>query len=322
MKKSADDRGRRSLLDRFLDMSPRNIFERLGLARRALSKAQAIIHQEPLARRFEGGRLKGLSPDYMKRRSAGVRRLLEAVRAAGDLDDDLLLDPELSRLDERVVEYPWILARLLRVPAEGGFRLLDAGCVLNSPEFRDAIQGRFGSVWFMNPSRERLHFDRNVVYAQCDIRRHCLPEGLRFERVTCLSTLEHVGMNNQRYGGGRQEFDGPIDDPQRFAVEAVRFLSRLVALEGKAYISVPFGPFEFLYKYERPEDPIYYTFDRDRLFELVNALDCFDCSVTVYKVVPGTGWRRTEPEDEDILRHADRCAAAGAVAFIEAIRRK
>ena len=56
-------------------------------------------------------------------------------------------------------------------------------------------------VWFMNPAQEPLAYTQRAAYVIGDVREHRLPESVRFNVITCLSTLEHVGLDTKRYGG-------------------------------------------------------------------------------------------------------------------------
>jgi hypothetical protein len=54
--------------------------------------------------------------------------------------------------------------------------------------------------------------------------------------VLCLSTLEHVGRDNGRYGIARR-----AADPRAAMLAAARELARLVAPGGRLLVTVPFG---------------------------------------------------------------------------------
>jgi SAM-dependent methyltransferase len=245
---------------------------------------------------------------------------MEAVHKARRLDPAIFDRPELAGLDERCIEYPVALEAVMQAAKNPDLHLLDVGCVLNNGLIAKYVSEFARMIWFINPSLEKPAYTENMVYVLSDIRRVRLPEMLQFDLVTCLSTIEHIGMDNTRYGGAPAEFDGAIDDPERFAIDGLRSISRFVKPGGRLLTSVPFGPFELLYLYQQPGRPIYYTFDKPRLLRLANALDGFEFTTLVYKVIPGRGWVKTNVDDTDVLPHAERCAAAGAVAFIDAVR--
>lgn len=298
----------------------RGVLDRAGLVGgRTLTSDPAA---DPLNRREAGGQLRSFAPDFFVARELALRPVMSEVEAKGGFSVKMLQSDVLAGCDERAVEYPLALDALLELGQRDRKRLLDVGCVLNNRIISDYVRRHVGTMWLWNASLEKLVYPDDLVYVVSDLREPLLPEEVRFDLVTCLSTLEHTGMDNTRYGGKPAEFSGEIVDPERFAIEGLRNIVRYVAPGGRLLVSVPFGPFEFVYVYGIPDRPIYYTFDRGRLEALAQVLDGFDVKLSAYRNVPQRGWFPAElAEDENILRHADGCAAAGGVAFIDAKRR-
>lgn len=279
-------------------------------------------YPDPMKRRFEGGLLKGLSPEYVQKRKPFLDRVVKAAWDKRGFDDSIVLDPELANYDERIVEYPYVMGVAAEVSKNGNIQLLDVGCVLNNACISLFIRHNVAEmVWFMNPSIEPLAYKERVTYVLADMREQTLPDSLQFPLVTCLSTLEHIGMDNTRYGGAPQEFEGELSRPDKFAIEGLRGFTKHVAPGGRLLVSVPFGPFEYVYKYENPGKPIYYTFNKEMILALKDSLPEFDVEIAIFKVVHGEGWVRSTLDDENILRHAENCVAAGGVAFLDCVRK-
>src|SRR5690348_3989576 len=105
------------------------------------------------------------------------------------------LPPGYGRwMDERVVEYPWLLSRL---PARDGV-LLDAGSVLNfdfilaQPVFQNK------KLFLCTLAPEEKNFPhRGISYVYEDLRSTCYRDSF-FDWVVSLSTLEHIGLDNTR----------------------------------------------------------------------------------------------------------------------------
>ena len=92
--------------------------------------------------------------------------------------------------DERVVEYPWVLAH-----GPTG-RALDAGSTLNHAHVLDYLLPRLATLHIVSISPETNDFrDRGVSYIQADLRDLPYRDDY-FDTVISLSTLEHVGMDN------------------------------------------------------------------------------------------------------------------------------
>lgn len=271
-----------------------------------------------LTRRFKGGLLKGLTSDFFNMRDAAISNALKKIFVDHVPLDQALLDPNLSECDERAIEYPYALSKLKEKGRK--LRYLDAGCVMNNKLISPYIWDITDQLWLLNPIVEKLQHPKNIVYIVNDIREVNLFDEIQFDYITSLSTIEHVGMDNTRYGGPPQEFSGLIEHPEKYASEAVKCLIKLLKPSGTLLLSVPFGSrFEFLYQYERPNKPVYYTFDNNRIKSFIAAsLADFVVNVSVYKSIPGHGWIETDLDDQNILDHADGCGAAGAACFIEA----
>lgn len=276
---------------------------------------------DPIHRRLPRARLKPLPAWIFEVQD---RELVETVLpkawslGAADLPFNelapLLENRAYSELSERMVEYPWTIWNIARLARGGRYHLADAGCVMNRGIVVDYVLRACEMVWFMNPAREPLAYNRRAAYIICDIREHCLPESIRFKVITCLSTLEHVGLDTKRYGGPGGEINVDVDRPEKNAIPMVEALYDLLMPGGTLLISVPYGPFEYVYDYGS-ELPAYYTFDRSRADALLAPVISrgADVASIAYKVVPDRGWIKTSVDDEEILRYAERCSCAGGI---------
>jgi SAM-dependent methyltransferase len=136
-------------------------------------------------------------------------------------------------MDERVVELP-LAFEAARFATPG--RVLDAGSSLNHAFLRRLIDPPVPELVHFTQSsdREDARFaGSQVSYVFGDLRSMPFRDHY-FDRIVCVSTLEHVGMNNARYGAVEER------DPQS-ALPAVRELMRVLAPGGTLFISVPYG---------------------------------------------------------------------------------
>jgi len=140
------------------------------------------------------------------------------------------------RLDARVVEIPWVLAR---VALRTG-RLLDAGSSLNYDFVLTAplLSNKKITIVTLSPEVTCL-WKAGVSYVFGDLRSLDFRDEC-FDTIVCISTIEHVGMDNFLYTG--QKGDGQ-SDPQDFLL-ALGELKRVLKKGGVLYITFPFGRFE------------------------------------------------------------------------------
>jgi SAM-dependent methyltransferase len=247
--------------------------------------------------------------DYAERHA----RLLQSVFVEPSLLEPFVRGEPLPPgygvgLDERVVEYPWLLA------ANPRGRVLDAGSVLNHAHVLDRFLPSFDALTIVTLQPEAAAFtDRKVAYAYDDLRDLPFRDG-RFDTVVSLSTLEHVGMDNTSYGSTLAR----AEDPGAALERAVGELLRVLAPDGILLVSVPFGVHE--------DHGWFRQFGEKELDELCRMLEPADIQFFRYT---GDGWNRATRREAADARYRpatapaaeDRAAAARAVACIRAIPR-
>lgn len=138
------------------------------------------------------------------------------------------------RLDERVIEYPWVFSRL----PSGSGRLLDAGSVLNHRFLLGRAALRDKQVFISTLAPETVSYPQlRVSYVYEDMRDSCFRNAY-FDWIVCLSTLEHVGMDNTMLYASNPEHR---ESDRTAYLGALEELRRLLRPQGKLYLSVPFG---------------------------------------------------------------------------------
>ena len=132
------------------------------------------------------------------------------------------------------MEYPWLFSRL---PAGRG-SLLDAGSVLNF-EFlleQPALAGKKVHICTLAPE-SNCFWRKGVSYLFGDLRRLPYRNGW-FDWIVCLSTLEHVGMDNTLL---YTDDDANRESSTQGYLTAVSELKRVLEAGGTLFLSVPFG---------------------------------------------------------------------------------
>jgi SAM-dependent methyltransferase len=228
-------------------------------------------------------------------------RIIAGFRAGAALPADYGLG-----LDERVVEFPWLFAQGLRG------RIVDAGSALNHPHILDRALPLVDELHVVTLEPEELAFPlRRISYVYADLRDLPYRDGY-FDTVVALSTLEHVGMDNARYGVTQPR----SDDPERELRRALFELLRIVVPGGRLLLTVPYG--------RREDHGWFRQFDRSDVETLVGAVNG-RASTTVFRY-SGEGWQLSNLSSaadmpyrdfsSDPTTVEDLAAAARAVACI------
>jgi len=168
------------------------------------------------------------SPEF--REKASVE---QAVRAGVESERWTIgTEPLWPGRTERVVETSWVLSR-----CHGAHRLLDVGYAHASPAYLAALADpsamQLGEVFGVDLANRSVPGLRTAIGDLCS-----LPfKDAAFDVVTCISTLEHVGSDNRRYGVGRRLGQGTKRG-------ALTELGRVLAPGGRLHVTVPFGEYE------------------------------------------------------------------------------
>ncbi len=127
--------------------------------------------------------------------------------------------------DERLVEVPWVLARL----ASG--RVLEVGYAFAEPAYIAALVAAApGELVGVDLAEAEVPGFETVV---ADARELPFPDA-SFDQVLLVSTLEHIGADNDVYG-----VEGASDEAGRDV--ALRELRRVLKPSGSLLVTVPLG---------------------------------------------------------------------------------
>lgn len=181
--------------------------------------------------------------------------------------------PPNYRVDEneRCIELPLVLTITHDTPL-----ILDAGCALNYPKTHTWVRGHIVHVGL---GREPHHAHARRHYVEADLRN--LPfRTASCPSVVCVSTLEHIGMDNRHYGW---------DANTRFRESWVRAAIELrrVATE-TILVTVPCG------RSETHPSGRWAAFDERDLAILLQLFAPIDYSLAGYQK-DETGWRLAPP---------------------------
>jgi SAM-dependent methyltransferase len=240
------------------------------------------------------------------RRALRDRRLIAAFAARAPLPGGYG-----ARLDERLVEYPWLYSRL----SDRSARLLDAGNTLNHRLVLALPRLAQRSIVCMTLAHEIGLGFPHVTYTRADLRRPPFATAA-FDEIACISTLEHVGMDNTRLYTDHQAFREARRDDY---LAAVRALKALLRPGGRLFLTVPFGRYE--------DHGWLQQFDSARLDEIVAHFAPSTSDVTAYRYA-NDGWQIATLDECADCRYfdvhaartsSDGAAAARAVACLELV---
>jgi len=225
-------------------------------------------------------------------------------------------------LDERVVEYPWLLSRL--EPATK--LLLDAGSTLNNLRLLECSTLAPYEKYIVTLAPESVcYWEHGISYIFGDLRSLLFRDDY-FDVITCISTLEHIGMDNTLIYTGDGSYKEYVQDDY---LNAVRELRRVLKPGGKCYVTVPFGQYQY--------DVFQQQFDVEMLTRVEEAFKPSNVTEYYYKYSE-TGWNTATQADCKDARYfnvhktkyfdknskldfeADKAAAARAIAALEMIK--
>ena len=212
-------------------------------------------------------------------------------------------------LDERVVEYPWVLSR---INEESSGYLLDAGSTLNYGQVIEFSGLKNKKIIIINLNPESYCFwQKEVSYVFGDIREMPFREDY-FDYINCISTLEHVGMDNIIHTKKQKDKEEKLFDFEKAVLE----LKRVLKKGGRLFITVPFGKYQNFNHFQQ--------FDSVRVGRILEVFEPQSHKINYYKYEKD-GWNISDEEScKDVeyskSQNSDFIAAAKAVACIELVK--
>lgn len=192
------------------------------------------------------------------------------------------------RLDERVLEIPWVLTRLKNHSG----RLLDAGSSMNHKYVLNTGTIANYSTTIMTLSYEGKAFPENgISYVYGDLRNIDFRDNW-FDVISCVSTIEHIGMDNSMYinnGISPPIYDGNSVGSNGLN-KAISELKRVLKPGGTLYITFPFGRYE--------NHGYFQQFDTKMTDMLITAFGPTNKKEIIFRYDP-SGW---------VISDRDRCA--------------
>lgn len=221
------------------------------------------------------------SPGYT---TAKRRAIVDSVKRS---NSGLFDDPETGygyRIDERVVEYPWVLGNISK-NIEPGSKLLDAGSALNHKYLLSSkpLTDIQLTICTLGPEK-RCYWKYGVSYVYDDLR-DTMFRSCHFDCVVSISTIEHIGLDNTLLytdDASKRESD------QSGYLMAVREFKRILKPGGTCYITVPYG--------KAVVRGWFQIFDASMVAGVVEAFDPSEVSLE-YFAYSAEGWKKADPSE-------------------------
>jgi SAM-dependent methyltransferase len=187
------------------------------------------------------------------------KRAIEAAIDRQAVKQGVNLPAGLIAINERVVEYPWIFGHLIET-GKARPLVLDAGSILNHDFIlnRAPFKGSDLTIMTLAPEKYCRWYD-GFSYVYGDLRETFFDDQT-FDTVICISTIEHIGLDNTLlYTSDQQHAER---DGAGF-LAAAREFRRILRPGGICYVSFPFGARQNLGWYQ--------VFDESMVRQLVEA---------------------------------------------------
>lgn len=209
-------------------------------------------------------------------------------------------------VDERCVEYIWILAHLVDEPGV----LLDAGSTLNHEEILQywAFQRKTIHIMTLEPE-VNCYWHKKISYIFGDLRQVPIRDDL-YDTIVCCSVLEHIGLDNTVF----TQVDGYHENAPDDFILVMREFRRLLKPGGTLLLTVPFGQYHHAGWYQQFDWPL-----------LNRAITAFGQASTIdecyYRHFPD-GWNVAQLADCAECQYQERglLSRADAIACVQIVK--
>ncbi len=227
-------------------------------------------------------------------------------------------------VDERCVEYPWLIAHL----PDSAKCLLDAGSVLNHGFIvnHPIFDNKKLHILTLAPEGN-CFWQKGISYLYDDLRDIPIRNDY-YDAIICLSTLEHIGCDNTLHTQDETYRENQLDD----FVLAMKELHRVIKPGGVLFLSVPFGVYRYFGLFQQFDRALlsraveafgsasevtetFYRYTANG-WQLATAADCAECE---YVEWIAKAWQHQQWPDS-IPVEPDLAAAARAVACVRLVK--
>lgn len=189
------------------------------------------------------------------------------------------------RLDERIVEYPWIFANLKNEKST----FLDAGSTFNFDYLLNnkLLENKEKFIYTFYPEGKSYN-DKRISYVYGDLRDLPFKNDF-FDEIVCQSTIEHIDMDNSMYGYELKSTVEVVTNKSYEYLKVIDELLRVLKLPGQLLMTFPYGRFE--------NHGFFQQLDNEMLGKITDKMNFSgEYELTFFKYLP-EGWIITTQED-------------------------
>ena len=212
-------------------------------------------------------------------------------------------EPFGAYLDERCVEIPWALHNI-----KNSKIILDAESALNHPYILKILADKLFFITTLYPENFRGTLGESYVYQ--DIRNMCYKDDY-FDSVTCVSTIEHIGFNNEGYKSSPNVKSSELG--QGDFLDAVGEMRRVVKPSGKVLITAPFGK-SYTHK------SIFRQFDHEMVMSIIKKFNPSKYEYSIFKYSQNHWVKSNHNECKDTMYRDNHSPGAGSVLLLKLIK--
>jgi len=181
------------------------------------------------------------------------------------------------RIDERIIEYPWLLSRLSK---KDGL-LLDAGSTLNYELILSHPALVTKKIFISTLSPEgNCFWKKGISYIFEDLRNCCYKDNY-FDWIVCLSTLEHIGLDNTML---YTNDPSKKENENRSYLSAIKEYNRILKPGGTLFVTTPYGQYK--------NHGWFQVFDEEMVDTIIITFNPSSYLETHFRYVP-SGWQKS-----------------------------
>lgn len=159
------------------------------------------------------------------------------INAINDINEKLYFE-DVEGIDERIIEYKWLFNEIKKSSQK---KILDAGSTLNFKYILEKIY-KNNKIYIKTLYPENKNFpELGISYIYGDLRENFFSENY-FDTIVCISTLEHVGLNNNLYSNHKINNNNNknninLDD----YLKVIDQFKKILKHNGILFLTIPFG---------------------------------------------------------------------------------